>query len=113
MLLLGLINLALGTCGKIPCMVAVHTLRKAILLCILNGSQLLTHYILVDSSTVICWTSHFRGVESILLLLFYFRWKILIANSVDSNQTPHYVGFDLGLHCLVMTLSTGLQVRMG
>ena len=75
MLLLRLINLGLGTCGQIPYMVAVHTLRKAVLLFILNGSQLLTHYILVDSSTVICWASHSRGVESILLLLFYFDGK--------------------------------------
>ena len=32
----------------------------------------------------------FRGVGSILSLLFYFRWKILSANNVDPDQTAHY-----------------------
>ena len=31
-------------------------------------------------------------------------WKILVANSVDPDQTPHYVASDLGLHCLSMIL---------
>ena len=47
---------------------------------------------------------HFRGVWSTLSLFFYFRWKILIANNVDPDQTPHYVVSDLCLHCLPMTL---------
>ena len=51
---------------------------------------------------------HFRGVGSILLLLFYFGWKILLANNVDPDQTPYYVVSDLGLHCLPITL-----IRMG
>ena len=53
---------------------------------------------------------HFSGVGSISLLLFYFNGKILFANNVDPDQTPHDVASDLGLHCLLMT---GLQVRMG
>ena len=64
----------------------------------------------MDSSTVICWTNTFvilgvSGIGSILLLLFYFGWKILIANNVDPDQMPHFVASDLGLHCLPMTLS--------
>ena len=47
----------------------------------------------------------FRGIMSILSLLFYFWWKILLANNVDPDQTPHYVASDLGLHCLPVTLS--------
>ena len=47
---------------------------------------------------------HFRGVWSILLLLFYFSWKMLLANTVDPDQMPHDVASDLGLHCLPMTL---------
>ena len=52
--------------------------------------MLLTHCILVDSSTVICWKSPFiiLGMSG-LFYCFYF---------------------DLGLHCLPMT---GFQVRMG
>ena len=46
---------------------------------------------------------HFRGVQSILSLLFYFSWKILLANNVDRDQMPHYVASDLGLHCLPRT----------
>ena len=53
---------------------------------------------MVDQS--IC---HFRGVGSIMPLLFYFLWKFLLANTVDSNQMPNYVASDLGLHCLPMT----------
>ena len=58
---------------------------------------------------VICWAStfvvcHFRGVGCILSLLFYFIFKILLANNVDPDQMPHYVESDLDLHCLPMTL---------
>ena len=45
----------------------------------------------------------FRGVGSVLSLLFYFLWKILLANNVDPDQMPHNVVFDLGPHCLPMT----------
>ena len=31
-------------------------------------------------------------------------WKILLANNVNPDQTPHYVAPDLGLHRLPMTL---------
>ena len=47
---------------------------------------------------------HFRSVRSISSFLFYFWWKVLLTNSVDPDQTPHYVVSDLGLHCLSMTL---------
>ena len=47
---------------------------------------------------------HFRGIRSILSLVFYFWWKILLANTVDPDQTQHYVASDLGLHCMPMTL---------
>ena len=46
---------------------------------------------------------HFRGVKSILSLLFYFKWKILLANNEDPDQMPHDVVSDLSLHCLPMT----------
>ena len=55
---------------------------------------------------------YLRGVWSALSLLFYFLLKILLANNVDPDQTPHKVAFDLGLQCLPMTLY-GFQVRMG
>ena len=64
--------------------------------CILGG---LFHCYMLDKS--IC---QFRTVGSFLLLSFYFLWKILLANNVDSNQMAHYVASDLGLHCLPMTL---------
>ena len=48
---------------------------------------------------------HFWGVASILSLLFYFFCrKILLANTVDPDQTPQYVASDLGLKCLPVTL---------
>ena len=47
---------------------------------------------------------HFRGVGSVLSLLFYVCWKILLANNVDPDQTSHYVESDLGLHCLPVAL---------
>ena len=28
----------------------------------------------------------------------------MLANTTDSDQTPHFVASDLGLHCLPMTL---------
>ena len=60
----------------------------------------LFHCYMLDKS--IC---HFRGVRSILSLLFLiFLWKILLANNVDPDQMQHYVASDLGLHCLSMIL---------
>ena len=53
---------------------------------------------------------HLRGVWSVLWLLFYFRWKILLANNIDPDQMPHYVVSDLGLQCLHMT--TDFKVKM-
>ena len=47
---------------------------------------------------------HYRGVGSILSRLFYFCWKILLANNVDPDQMPHDVASVQGLHCLPMTL---------
>ena len=55
---------------------------------------------LVDSSTVICWTS--RGVGSYFVAFILFLWKILLANDVDPDRMPHDVASDLGLHCLPM-----------
>ena len=46
---------------------------------------------------------HFRGVGSILSL-FYFWWKITLANNVDPEQTLHPVASDLDLYCLPMIL---------
>ena len=63
----------------------------------------LFHCYLLDESTC-----HFRDVGSIMSLLFYFGWKIPLANIVDPNQIAHYVASDLGLHCLPRTLKNGL-----
>ena len=43
-------------------------------------------------------------VLSLFRLFYFFRWKILLANNVDLDQTPHFVASDLGLHCLAMTI---------
>ena len=53
----------------------------------------LFHCCMLDESTC-----QFRNVGSILSILFFFLWKILVANNVDPNQTPHDVASDLGLH---------------
>ena len=54
---------------------------------------------------------HFRGVWTILSLLFFFLWKILLANNVDPDQMPH-VASNLGLH-FALTLFRGFLVRTG
>ena len=59
----------------------------------------LFHCYMLDESTC-----HFRDADSILMFLFYFLWKILLANSVDPDQMPHYVASDLGLHCFPLTV---------
>ena len=60
----------------------------------------------VDSSTATCWTSLFviLGVSGLFVALFYLWWKILFANTVDPDQSPHDVASNLGLHCLPMIL---------
>ena len=45
---------------------------------------------------------HFRVVRSII------DGKTLIANTADPDQTPHYVVFDLGLHCLPKILGKNM-----
>ena len=63
----------------------------------------LAHFILVDSSTVICWTSPFviLGVSG----LFCRFYSIFDGKSCFSKQCrPCNVASDLGLHCLLMTL---------
>ena len=64
----------------------------------------------MDSSTIIHWTIPFviLGVFDLFCCFYYgnfivFGWKLLLANSVDPDQTPHYVTSDLDLHCLPMT----------
>ena len=44
-----------------------------------------------------------------LFCRFYsiFDEKIVLAKTVDSDQTPHDVASDLGLHCLLINLSRG------
>ena len=73
------------------------------------------HCILMDSSTVIMLNEsiyHFKCFRSILSLLFYFLSKILLANKVDPDQTPHMAS-DLSLQCLPMALLQISLVRMG
>ena len=55
--------------------------------------------IIYQWTLLLLYVGHFRGVQSILLLLFCLRWKILIGNSVD----PDFAHDPF----------TGLQVRMG
>ena len=66
----------------------------------------LTHCVLVDSSTVICWTSplSFKRFQIYFVALILSLMEILLANNVAPDQTPHYVASDLGLHCLPVTL---------
>ena len=64
----------------------------------------LTHCILMNSSTVKCWMHPFVILGVLSSQLFYFCFKILLANTVDPDQMPHYVASDLGLHCLNLTL---------
>ena len=92
-------NKTLSTAEKIPPSSRTCTAGLA--------GQCLTHCILADSSTVIWWTSPFvifRGVRSILSFLFYFWWKILLANNADPDQMSHDVASDLGLQYLPATL---------
>ena len=61
----------------------------------------------MDSSTVICRTTLFVNLGVSGLFCHFcssFDGKILLANKVGPDQTPHYVASDLGLHCLPLTL---------
>ena len=59
----------------------------------------------MDTSTAICWTSSFvvLGVSGLSCRFILFLMKTLLANTVDPDQTPHYVASDLVLHCSPMT----------
>ena len=56
----------------------------------------------MDASTVMLDVSicQFRGCRFFPI----FGGNILLANTVDPDQMPHYVASDLGLHCLPVTL---------
>ena len=60
---------------------------------------LLTHCILVDSSTVICQRSPFItfGILGLFCRFYSILMEILLANTVDPDQTPPDVASDLGL----------------
>ena len=73
---------------------------------IAGGRGSLTHCILVDSSTIICWTSPFviLGVSGLLCHFYSVFDESPVTNNVDPDQMPHHVAVDLGLHCLPMTI---------
>ena len=54
-----------------------------------------------------CWMSPYVllvvfGIFCRFYLFFvFFLWKILLANNVDPDQTPHGLVPDQGLHCLL------------
>ena len=54
---------------------------------------------------------HFWGDGSILSLLCYFNGKILLANNVDPDQTPHYVASGSAL--FANDPFTDFQVKLG
>ena len=54
----------------------------------------LFHLYMLDES--IC---HFRGI-----CRFYSNFYGNLTNTVDPDQTPHYVASYMGLHCLPITL---------
>ena len=58
----------------------------------------------MDSTTVICWTNPFviSGVSDLFCRSILFLMENPVS-SVDPDQMPHYVAFDLSLHCLLMT----------
>ena len=43
---------------------------------------------------------YLRGIRCNFIVLFGSRQKLLLTNSEDSDQTPHYAASDLGMHCL-------------
>ena len=61
---------------------------------------------MVDSSTVICWTSPLviLGWWVYFVAFILFLMENLLANNVDPDQMPNYVASYLGLHCLPITL---------
>ena len=67
--------------------------------------HILTHFVLTDSSIVICWTCSFviSGAYFVYFVAFILFLIENPVNSVDPDQTPHCVASDLGLHCLPMT----------
>ena len=66
-------------------------------------SKTFTHCIQVEPSTYICWTSPFVILG--VFCRFYSNFDGKLANTVDPDQTPHYYYYyDLGLHCLPITL---------
>ena len=66
----------------------------------------LTHCILVDFSTVICWATPFVILGVLGLFSRFYSFFI---------ENRHDVASDLDLHCLPMTYAsfTGFQTRMG
>ena len=86
----------------------IHVLPSKMLFCsACPGPFRLTHRIVMDSSTVICWMCPFVILEMSGL---YVGFSLFF---IENPISKHYVASDLGLHCLPMTLFTGFYVRMG
>ena len=57
---------------------------------------------------------YLRGIRCIFLILFGSREKLILANSGDPDQTPHYVtASDQGQHRLPMYSFYDLLTTMG
>ena len=72
-----------------------------------ENTSLLIHLCRVDSSTLTLWTGPFliEGVSGKFFLLRCFtEIPVFKANSVDTDQMPHFAASDLGLHCLPISL---------
>ena len=70
----------------------------------------------MDFSTLIYWESPISTewvLGETLLGLFGSREKLMLANSGDLDQMPHYVASDLGLYCLPIYPFYGFPTTMG
>ena len=74
-----------------------------------------THCILVDSSTLKCWTSPFviLGVWVYFVAFILFLMENPVSKRSRPDQMPHDVASDLGLRCLPMTFLMGFQTKLG
>ena len=71
-----------------------------------SSSTPLTHSIRMDVSILIIWMSLlfiFRGIGSIFSFLFHFSMKLMQANRIATDGSPHFAASHLGLFSLPMS----------
>ena len=56
--------------------------------------------------------SEFEPLKFYCIVFLSLKIDLILANSVDPDEMPHYAAFHLGLHCLLKYLFRDFSLKM-